>query len=122
MRRGRCRGPSTRGTGPPPPLALLRVRAAGGDPRAAERPAALRRAHANDPELRSIDLLTSTPYDLRVGRDLGPVPYSVQEWERGRVPDPGGDADARLAAALRDAGAVLSVPGGELPKPAFAVR
>ncbi|MEU8120625.1 hypothetical protein AB0C21_18105 [Spirillospora sp. NPDC049024] len=99
-------------------LALLRVRAAGGDPRAAERLAALRRDRATDPELRSIDLLTSTLYDLRVGRDLGPVPYSIKEWERGRVPDPEGDADARLAAALRDAGAVPSVPGGELPKPA----
>ncbi|MFI0357011.1 tetratricopeptide repeat protein [Actinomadura sp. 9N407] len=100
-------------------LALLRVRAAGGDPRAAERLAALRRDRANDPKLRSIDLLMSTLYDLRVGRDLGPVPYSIQEWERGRVPDPGGDADARLAAALRDAGAVPRIPGGELPKPAF---
>lgn len=100
-------------------LALLRVRAAGGDSRAAERLAALQRDRANEPKLRSIDLLMSALYDLRVGRDLGPVPYSIQEWERGRVPDPGGDADARLAAALRDAGAVLRVPGGELPKPAF---
>ncbi|MEW2353443.1 hypothetical protein [Spirillospora sp. NPDC029432] len=100
-------------------LALLRVRAAGGDPRAAERLAALQRDRADDPKLRSIDLLMSTLYDLRVGRDLGPVPYSIQEWERGRVPDPEGDTDARLAAALRDAGAVPRIPGGELPKPAF---
>jgi hypothetical protein len=93
-------------------LAGLRARAANGDHAATERLGALHRERAADPWLRSVDLLMNTLYDLRLGRRL-----DLTEWDRGRVPDPAGDADARLAAALRAAGVVRSVPGGDLPVP-----
>jgi hypothetical protein len=98
-------------------LAVLRERAAGGDHLAAQRLTDLQRERAADRWLRLVDRLMNAMYELRVGRNLA-RPYSIAEWERGRVPDPEGDADARLAAALRQAGVAQSIPGGDLPRPA----
>lgn len=67
---------------------------------------------------RSVELLRAALTELRIGRELGHLPYDVEQWGRGYRQAVNERRDGRLAQRLYGTPYVeRPTPGGELPPP-----